>query len=88
MYRVTLTCSGLTEAEGAAAVDDILEEFRNRPWQRNVTCEWKDGFLQLSGTNEVDENGLALLDEFGDAISACVNCSGQIHVAVESVVRV
>ena len=88
MYRVTLTCSGLTEIEGAAAVDDILEEFTHRPWHTNVSCEWKDGVLRLSGTNEVDETGLALLDEFGDAISACVNYAGRIHLAIESVSRV
>ena len=80
MYRVTLTCSRLTETEGAAAVADILEEFTHRPW--------KAGVLRLSGTKEVDETGLALLDEFGDTISACVDYTGRIHLAIESVARV
>src|SRR5947207_11096768 len=36
MYRVTLSCSGLTETEGAAAVEDIIEEFTHRPWHTNL----------------------------------------------------
>jgi hypothetical protein len=32
--------------------------------------------------------GMALLDEFGDAICAYINNSGEIHVSVESVLEV
>lgn len=88
MYRVTLVCDGLTESEGAAAVPDILEEFSHRPWQSDPVCEWKDGVLRLSATNDVDENGLALLDEFGDAIQACINYSGRISLTIESIARI
>jgi hypothetical protein len=88
MYRVTLTCSGLSEAEGTAAVADILEEFSHRPWHGDATCEWKDRLLRLSATNDFDEDGTALLDEFGDAIHACVNYTGEISLEVESVANV
>jgi hypothetical protein len=88
MYRVTLVCSGLTDNEGTAAVAGLLEEFSHRPWQANPKCEWKDGLLRLSATNDFDKDGAALLDEFGDAIHACVNYNGKISLKVESVASV
>ena len=57
---------------GAVAARDIAEEFTHRPWPRNVQCEW-DGFrLILRAENDFDSNGLALLDEFSDAISSSI----------------
>ncbi len=44
--------------------------------------------LRLSAQNEVDHDGLALLDEFGDAVNAYINYSGNIHLEVECVVDV
>ena len=88
MYRVTLTCSGLTDAEGGGGVFDILEEFSHRPWHTDATCEWKEGILRFSATNDFDKNGLALLDEYSDAIHACINYLGKIHLDVESVLVV
>ena len=87
MYRVTVTCTGLTDVEAREVVEDMLAEFAERPWQEKVTCEWRDGVLRLSAQNDVDSDGLALLDEFGDAINAYVNYGGDIHLEVESVVR-
>jgi len=86
MYRATVICTGLTDFEAREAVVDMLAEFSERPWQEKVECEWRDGVLRLSAQNEVNDNGLALLDEFGDAINAYVNYSGEIHLEVESVV--
>lgn len=57
---------------GAVAARDITEEFTHRPWQRNVRCEWDWSRLILQADNDFDSNGLALLDEFSDAISAFV----------------
>jgi len=88
VYRVTLVCSGLNEAEGAAAAADILEEFSHRPWQWDPRCEWKDGVLRMSATNDFDKDGNALLDEFSDAVHACVHYSGKISIRVESVTHV
>jgi hypothetical protein len=86
MFRIAVRCSGLSEAEGTAAVPDILEEFSHRPWHRDLECGWTSGMLTLTASNDFDSNGQALLDEFGDAILACIHCSGPIRVDVVSVV--
>lgn len=88
MYRSTVICTGLSNEEAREAVADMLTEFAQRPWQQAVTCEWHDGVLRLSAENDADSTGMALLDEFGDAICAYINYSGEIHVTVESVVEV
>jgi hypothetical protein len=85
MYRVTVTCAGLNETEGSGAVADVLEEFSHREWHANPACEWKDGILRFSATSDVDKDGLALLDEFGDAIHATINYSGNIRIDIESI---
>ena len=73
MYRIVLACRGMPADVGAVAARDIAEEFTHRPWHRNVQCEW-DGFrLILRAENDFDSNGLLLLDEFSDAISASIN---------------
>jgi hypothetical protein len=66
-------------------VSCILEEFSHRPWQREVQCEWRTSLLRLTATNESDPNGLALLDEFWDAVHICVSYDNPIRVQVESV---
>jgi hypothetical protein len=50
----------------------ITEEFTHRPWHQNVSCEWDGTQLVLQADNDFDSNGLALRDEFSDAISACI----------------
>ena len=87
MYRITLTCAGLSENEGANARNDVLEEFSHRSWHTNVKCYFDGTLLRLTAENDFDESGLALLDEFGDAIHACVSYSGAIHLEIESVVK-
>lgn len=66
---------------------DMLSEFQQRPWQLKVVCEWNEGVLRLSAQNEVDSTGMALLDEFGDAVVAYINYAGEVNMAVESVVK-
>lgn len=85
MYRIALTCAGLTDAEGTAAVADILEEFTHRPWHTDLECSWSSGLLSLRASNDYDPEGQALLDEFSDAIHACVNYSGSIRLEVASI---
>jgi hypothetical protein len=82
MYRVTLASHCVDAQRALAAARDITEEFTHRPWHQNVRCEW-DGFrLVLQGENDFDSEGLALLDEFSDAISACIDepIDGDIEV--------
>lgn len=84
-YRTTLTCGGMTEAEGSAAPADILEEFRERPWHENVTCHWDAARLVLSAENDFDDDGKALLDEFWDVVIACVKTDHTIRFEIISV---
>lgn len=72
MYRIVLACNGVPADVGEVAARDITEEFIHRPWHQNVRCEWDGSRLTLQGENDFDSNGLALLDEFSDAISASI----------------
>lgn len=82
-YRIVLTCNGVPASAGIAAARDITEEFAHRPQHKNVTCVWDGSRLILQADNDFDSCGLALLDEFSDAISACVPepFDGDIRVA-------
>jgi hypothetical protein len=44
----------------------------HRPWHKDASCAWDGSKLILQAENDFDSNGLALLDEFSDAISACI----------------
>lgn len=72
MYRIVLACKVLPTHIGLAAARDITEEFRHRPWHKNVTCDWDGSRLILQADNDFDESGLALRDEFSDAIAATI----------------
>lgn len=72
MYRISLVCHGVPPDHGDAAATDIAEEFTYRPWHEAVKCSWDGKFLLLEAENDYDFNGLALLDEFSDAIAACI----------------
>jgi len=72
MYRIVLACTGVSAHIGAAAARDITEDFTHRSWHQNVRCEWHGSRLILQADNDFDSNGLALLDEFSDAISAFI----------------
>ncbi len=72
MYRIVLACNGVPTHAGSAASRDITEEFEHRPWHQNVSCEWNGSELVLKADNDFDPEGLALRDEFSDAISACI----------------
>lgn len=64
------------------AIPDILEEFTHRQWHSAVTCSWDGANLKFSATNDYDADGLALLDEFWDAVHACVNYAGTVRFSV------
>ncbi|WP_155403710.1 hypothetical protein [Variovorax paradoxus] len=76
---------GLTEARLVDAVPDLLSEFAERPWQKDVRCEAKDGVLRLSALNDFDSNGQALLDELWDAVIAYVHFDDKVSFEVEGV---
>ena len=66
-----MACDGIPDEQGPQAATDVAEEFTHRPWHENVECKWNGGTLLLSAENAYDPKGLALMDEFSDAISAC-----------------
>jgi hypothetical protein len=70
-YRIVAACDGIPDEQGPQASLDVAEEFTHRPWHENVECKWTDGTLLLSAENDYDPEGLALMDEFSDAIAAC-----------------
>ena len=84
MHRITVTCRGLSEAEGCDAPSAILEEFSHRPWWLDPECSWQGGELRFSATSDVDEQGSALLDEYWDAVIACVTTENALQFAIVS----
>ena len=60
-------------AGGPTAAKDIQQEFaEHRPHHKNVVCNFTNGELVLTAENDFDPNGLALMDEFSDCISAYI----------------
>ena len=73
MYRVTLACENVPAGAGGEAASDIQKEFAaHRPHHKNVSCTFTDGELVLTAENDFDPDGLALMDEFSDCISAYI----------------
>jgi hypothetical protein len=88
MFRIVLACYGVPVSAGPAAAIDITREFaEHRPWHQNVRCTWDGSRLVLEGNNEVDSNGLAMLDEFSDCLSAYIVELFDGEIKVESVTR-
>ncbi len=71
-YRITLRCDGVPVDVGPRAATDITDEFTHRDWHENVECKWDGASLLLTAENDFDAQGLALIDEFSDAIAACI----------------
>jgi hypothetical protein len=86
-FKITLACGGIDASVGTTAAQEIQTEFRDhRRWHREVRCCFESGTLILCGTNDFDEAGLALLDEFGDCLSAYLKEHGAIRIlSIEAV---
>jgi hypothetical protein len=67
-----IACEGVPPELGPAAAIDITEEFTHRQWHQNVRCEWDRTRLLLYAENDWDGDAKSLIDEFSDAISACI----------------
>lgn len=87
MYRVVLACKGVPVHVGEAGARDITEEFTHRPWHQNVSCQWDGSQLVLQADNDFDSGGLALRDEFSDAISAYIEEAFNGDIDIVSVRR-
>jgi hypothetical protein len=88
MYRVTLTCKGVPTQLGQVGATDITEEFTHRPQHQNVLCEWDGQQLLLRAESDWDGDGKALLEEFSDAVSACITGTFGYSIEVKAIVVV
>ena len=88
MYRIVLICEGVPKNAGEAAARDITNEFMHRPWHVNTACTWDGSQLVLQGDSDFDSDGLALRDEFSDAISACIEEAFDGELKVLSVTEI
>ena len=85
MYRIVLSCKGISESAAKSGVVDIAQEFEERPWHQNVHCSWDGARVILQADNDYDPSGEALLDEFSDAVCACIPIEADtISFAIES----
>jgi hypothetical protein len=85
MFHVVLECEIPASCGPERATLDITDEFQQRPWHQNVRCSWDGRTLRLEADNDYDERGLALLDEFSDAVVACVKDAEYSDMRVVSV---
>jgi hypothetical protein len=89
VFRVVVSCAGISETTALLGIPEITAEFGCRPWHEHVLCSWTGDRILLQADNDFDENGQALLDEFSDAICACVPIENTaISFAVESVIPI
>lgn len=88
MFHVVLECEGIHPEEGDQAATDITEEFSKSPWHHNPKCTWDGTTLRLEVDTDFDSQGLALRDEFSDAIVACVVNAEYTNMRVVSVAEV
>jgi len=82
IYRITLSCSGIPPEQAQVGAADIEKEFKHRPWQKNVSCTWDGKNILIAAENMADSDGLALMDEFSDAISACIDGQFDSEISV------
>ena len=52
-----------------------------------MICSWDGSLLMIKAENDFDSDGLALQDEFSDAISACVSEGFKGKIRIVSVVE-
>jgi hypothetical protein len=88
MYRIVLACYDVPVTAGEKAADDITHEFgQHRKWHSNVICSWDGNRLILRADNDFDFNGLALIDEFSDCISAYIAELFDGEIKIESIIK-
>lgn len=73
MFRIVLSCDGVPPSAAPEVALDIAAEFtEHRTWHRKVSCRWTGSQLILQAENDFDSEGLALMDEFSDCLSAFI----------------
>ena len=87
MFRITVSCEGITPEKWPEAMSDVREEFGSRRWHHIVDIRWSGPSLLLTAENDYDSNGEALADEFSDTIAACAPGTPGYSVRVVSVAK-
>lgn len=72
MFDIVVSCDGVPEQAARDSLDDVIQEFSERPWHTVIACNWSNGRIVLHARNDYDSTGQALLDEFWDVVCACV----------------
>jgi len=88
LYRVVLSCNGVPPYAGPQTAIAITQEFSHRPWPSSVVCVGDGHALVLQAENDFDPEGVALMDEFSDAIAACIAEGFDGDIRVLSTARV
>lgn len=89
MFRITLVCDGVPQSDGLEAAADIADAFReNYPHEHNVKCTFDGKRLWLIAENDHDPQGLNLMDEFSDNLSAYVRAfDGDMSIVTIETIR-
>jgi hypothetical protein len=85
MFRVTVSCEGITLAEWPNALADVAKEFASRDWHQFVDCRWEGSTLVLVADNDYDDDGEALADEFSDTVAANAPGTPGYRIRIQSV---
>lgn len=85
MFRVIVSCEGITPTDWPDALADVAEEFTSRPWNKIPDCHWDGNTLVLVSDSDTDHGGEALADEFSDAIAAYAPGKPRYRVRIVSV---
>jgi len=89
MTRILLSCGGVPASAGPTAAADITAEFaKHRPQFTEVLCTWDGSRLLLRAESDWDTNGLALMDEFSDCLSAYIAEPFDGELRIESITPV
>lgn len=87
MFRVTVACDGISQDAWPEAVVDVREEFSSRTRHQVMDVRWDGSTLLLVATNDYDDAGEALADEFSDTVAAYAPGASGYRVRIISVER-
>ena len=87
MFRIIVSCDGITPEKWPEAVSDVREEFASRHWHRIIDIRRSGQTLLLTVENDYDANGEWLADEFSDTIAAYAPGTPGYSVRVVSVAK-
>ena len=85
MFRINVSCDGITPEQWPEAISDVREEFASRHWHRVIDIRWSAQTLLLTVDNDYDADGEA--DEFSDTIAAHAPGTPGYSVRIVSVAK-